>query len=489
MRVVYFPMISAKNVQASSSYQWFLAFRRHLLLQDPKAVFYVVTPQMGEGESWKEGADWSGERTFEIPVRMYRNQFDDLGLITREFYDRFNERFGDCYFDVIIGERPALVPIIKKLVQFHMHGKSRKPLIVTRDQIILSTEWFRIDPNDELVQATGWVTAPVVFQSDHQAKKAIEVTGRHLKPHLVRRLAENHKVFPLGVDCADIDLNNMEERSQKHERITVNYSHKLFLEQKFIESLKIMDSTFAGGRPIHLQIVTGSAPAKMSMLKDARAFQYIEFYGHQSRAQFLRQMARAHVFISNSYYEDFSATVVEQIYTGLLPVLFDAPWSRYLVGDDYPYLFRDMAEGQAMLRLVVDNYEEIRAEWQEELQRRMKERFDLAHIIPAMADWIRGLHEERFAHLKQSQSLVDVVEEAYQSLPEEFGLEDLYAGIAKKAKSLDVRRDTESMATSAWLTADLMRQAHPDLHDLGTLPVRYRKSAASSAPLAPTPDS
>lgn len=468
-------MISAKNVQAASSYQFFLAFRRQMLAIDPEAVFYIVRPRVEEGEGWKEGADWAGPRTYEVPVSMYRNQFDDLGLITREFYDRFNERFGDCYFDVMITERPALVPIIKKLTQFHMYGKSRKPLIITRDQIIMDTNWFRIDPNEEILASTGYVTAPVIFQSDHQAKMALKVAARHLKPHLVRRMTENMKVFPLGIDCDDIDQINMDERSAKLEKVTVNYSHKLFLEQKFLESLKIMDSVLAGGRDIDLQIVTGSSPAKMSMLKDARKYQYIDFYGSQSRANFLRQMAKAHVFISNSYYEDFSATVCEQIYSGLIPVLKDEEWSRYLVGDDYPYLFRDMTEGQAMLRYVLDHYEEIRDKYQKPLQDRMRERFDLKHIIPSMVEWIRELHTGRMAELGQSPALHEVVEEAFQSLPEEFGLDDLYAGIAAKAKSLDVRRDTESMATSAWLVADMMRAAHPELTDLGTMPARYKK--------------
>lgn len=475
MRIVYFPIVSAKNIQAAPSYQWFLSFRRQMLAINPQAVFYVVAPAVTEGSGWKQGADWDGERTHVVEVAMYRSQFDDLGLITREFWQRFNERFGDCYFDVIIGERPALVPIIKKLVSFHMAGKSRKPLIVTRDQIILSTHWFKIDPNDELAQATGWVTAPVIFQSDHQAKMAVQVAAKHLKPHHVRQLTEHLKVFPLGVDCDDIDANNMDERQDKLPVLTINYSHKLFLEQKFLESLKIMDSVFAGGRKVELQIVTGSAPAKMAMLTGARKYQYISFFGDQSRLQFLRQMARAHVFISNSYYEDFSATVVEQMYTGLVPVLKDEDWSRYLVPEGYPYLFRSMDEGQAMLRYVCDHYEEIRDEWVPRIQQKIREQFDLKVIIPDMARWVIGLHEDRMKSLKGSKALDEVVEQAYRILPDEFGLPELYAAIGKCSNTLSVTKDAESMSTSAWLCADLMRRQHPDLIDLGDLHARYRK--------------
>ena len=478
MRIAYLPVISARNVQAAPSYNWWLALREHWLKADPNAVFYILVPRTGEDTRWKEGGDWSGPRTHVIEIDMYESQFNDLALVTKDVFDRFNENFGDLYFDVMITERPQTVPILRKLLQHPIVSKSRRPVIVCRDQITLNTEWFKIDPIEEALQAVGWTSAPTAFQSPHQAKLALRVAAKHLQPAHVNRMAEQTRVFPLGIDCDDIDQINGTEREGKNDQITVNYSHKLFIEQKFLESLTIMDSTFAGGRDVRLQVVTGSSAGKFHMLPRARKFAYMEIHGGQNRHQFLRQMAKAHVFISNSYYEDFSATVAEQIYSGLIPVLADEDWSRYLVGDDYPYLFQSMQEGQAMMRYVVDNYETVRDSVVPGLQQRCREMFDLKTIVPQMIDWITDLHDARMGNLKQaSGSLRDVIQQAYEILPDEFGLPDFYAAIKEKAEALDVtKQGTESRATSPWLCVDVLRSLHPTLVDTGDLHARFRSA-------------
>lgn len=471
------PVISARNVQASPSYNFWQSFRAHALKADPQSVFYVLVPRLCEHTRWKDGADWSGPRTHVVPVMMAEQQFDDLALVTREFYDRFNERFGDLYFDVILTERPMTVPMLRKLVQHPLRSRTRHPLIVVRDQLTLGTDHFQIDPIEELMQAAGWAEAPTIFQSPHQARRALRVARKHLTATHLSRIAERSMVFPLGIDCDDVDATNAVERTQKYDQLTVNYSHKLFLEQKFIESLTIMDSVLAGGRDVRLQVVTGSAPGKIHMLGAARKFKYMEIYGNQNRAQFLRQIAKAHVFISNSYWEDFSATVAEQIYTGLIPVLADEEWSRYLVGEEYPYLFGDMMEGQAMLRYVLDHYEEVRDRWVPVLQGRCREMFDLKRIIPEMVQWLTGLHEARIAELRVSPALVKVVEDAYERLPDRFDLPSFYKavnGASDSGRILSV--GSESHGTSQWLCVDVLRRLHPEMVDTGEEQVVFVKA-------------
>ena len=473
------PVVSARNVQAAPSYQFFIAFRRHLLRMHPDAVLIVLTPKIGDAYRWKEGADWSGPRTHVLEVEMMESQFDDLALVTRDFFDRFNERFGDTYFDVIFTEKPMLAPVLRKLASFHLESKSRRPLVLCRDQMVVTTEWFKVNPVEEMLQAVGHSQFPTIFQSPHQMRVAAATARKHLQPAHVQRLIEKSAVFPLGIDCDDVDQTNMEERSEKYEEVTINYSHKLFTEQKFLESLAIMDSTFAGGRNVRLQIVTGSSENKMHLMKRAHPYRYMHTYGGMNRRAFLKQMARAHVFVSNSYYEDFSATVVEQIYTGLVPVLIDADWSRYLVGDDYPYLFRSQSEGNAMLRYVVDNYETVRDEIVPGLQQRVRERFDLKNIVPEMVAWVNAKHEERVAGLpKKAGKLTQLMDDVYKVLPDEFDEGAVYDAIKATANNLDVRNQAvESRATSPWLCLDLLRMQH-DFEDLGTMPVSWRKVKA-----------
>jgi hypothetical protein len=477
VRYVYLPVVSARNVSSAPSYNFFKAFRHHALQADPNAVFYVLIPEEDSDDNrWLSGSAWAGPNTVLLPTQMHYFQYDDLALITNDFWHRFNERHGDTYFDVIISERPILAPTIRKLCTFHLDGKSRRPLLINRDQFVI-TKAEKVHFSVELAEVFGWVTAPTMYQSPHQLERALEVARRTVKPNYVQELIEQAKVFPLGIDCDDVDEQNMTERDDKYDEITINYSHKLFSEQKFIQSLDIMDSTFAGGRPVQLQIVTGSSEVKMQTFKEALPYQYIKTFGRMNRSQFLRQMARAHIFISNSVYEDFSATVVEQMYTGLIPILLRAPWSEYLVPEGYPYLFSSMAEGQGMMRYVVDNYDEVYAEWMPKIQEKIRAEFDLKTVVPEIVEWIQGLHDERISTLPGFTAGTQVLlEQVYQDLPDEFDLEDFYDTVKKFAKSLDLRKQhLESRATSPWLFVDLLRRLHPELSDTGAVPVRFKK--------------
>lgn len=418
-------------------------------------------------------------RTHIFKTPMYRNQFDDLVLITRDLWEAINERFGSHYFDVILNEKPSLAPMLKKLSSFHVKSKSRIVPIVNRDQMIIQEKWFKTGQHEELLEVFGWLTAPTIFQSKHQMLEAVDVARQFLKPIMLERLIENCQVFPLGVDCDDIDRINGDmpyPQAIEGEDIIINYSHKLFMEQKFLDSLKIMDSVFAGGRKVHLQIVTGSSPMKMSMIKNARQYRYMEIFGRSNRESFLKQSKKAHVFISNSYYEDFSATVVEQMYSGLIPVLLDKPWSRYLVPEGYPYLFKNPDEGQAMLRYVVDNYDEVAAEWREKIVTKIRDEFDLKQVAVQMYKFLETEHRTAKEKMRTSSTMMDLVDEVWNDLPLIFDVDTICKTVKKLSKHLDIEKDAESMSTPKWYFTDLLIEKYRDqVFDVGGEIAEWRK--------------
>lgn len=478
MRVAIFPIISSRYVPSAPSYNFMVSFIKNVLKYDPEAVFYVILPDETFGK-WDYGdLNFDLPRTHVIKLPMYENQFDDLVLITRDFWQRFNERFGDLYFDIIINERPALAPMLKKLSSFHLKSKSRRATVVNRDQFIVAKKWFNIGDFEELNEVMGWYSAPTIFQSDHQAKEAIEVARKWLKPVHMEKVMKNAIVFPLGIDCNDVDSINADERKNKFDTITINYSHKLFNEQKFVESLKVMDSVFAGGRRVDLQIVTGSSAGKMSMLKNAIPYKYITTYGRADRETFLKQIAKAHIFISNSVYEDFSATVVEQMYSGLIPVLIDKPWSRYLLPEGYPYLFSDMNEGNAMLRYVVDNYEAVALEWLPKIQEKILREFDLNNIAVTIYKKLETIVSDDYADIRFSPTLVKLMEEVFEALPNTYTIADIAKEVRKQSQHLDIEKDTESMSTSKFFVVDMITRKHRDkIIDLGGEIVSWQKKS------------
>ena len=478
MRVLIIPVISSRHLASAPSLNFIRSFIEISLKIDPSAVFTIVLP--ADSPEWNyEGFDSFKDmpRTHIFKTPMYRNQFDDLVLITRDLWEAINERFGTHYFDVILNEKPSLAPMLKKLSSFHVKSKSRIVPIVNRDQMIIQEKWFKTGQHEELLEVFGWLTAPTIFQSEHQKEEAIDVARKYLKPIHLERLMNQSLVFPLGVDCDDIDrINGDMPYPARGEETIINYSHKLFMEQKFLDSLKIMDSVFAGGRKVKLQIVTGSSEMKMSMIKDARQYRYMEIHGRSNRETFLRLSKQAHVFISNSYYEDFSATVVEQMYSGLIPVLLNKPWSRYLLPEGYPYLFNTPDEGNAMLRYVVDNYDEVAAEWRPKIIQKIRDEFDLKNVAASMYGLLVNEHVEAKKQMRTSASIVDLVHQVWEILPAEFTVDDICKAVKKVSNHLDIEKDAESMSTPKWYFTDLLMIHHgSECEDLGTEIASWRK--------------
>lgn len=481
MRVVIVPVISSRHLASAPSLNFIHSFIEQSLVYDPQAVFTIVLPS--ESPEWNyEGFDSFQDvpRTHIFKTAMYRNQFDDLTLITRDLWEALNERFGTHYFDVIMNEKPSLAPMLKKLSSFHVKSKSRIVPILNRDQMIVQEKWFKNAQQEELLEVFGWLTAPTIFQSDHQLLEAVGVARKYLLPIHVERLKNKSLVYPLGVDCDDIDRINGDISypavDENDGEVVINYSHKLFMEQKFLDSLKIMDSIFAGGRKVKLQIVTGSSPMKMSMIKGARQYKYMDIHGRSNREQFLRLSKQAHVFISNSYYEDFSATVVEQLYSGVIPVLLNKPWSRYLLPEGYPYLFNTPDEGNMMIRYVVDNYKEVADEWRQKIVDKVRNEFDLKVIAVNMYKRLEAEHATAKQQMRSSPSIFELVDDVWNELPETFDVDTICKTVKKLSKHLDIEKDAESMSTPKWYFTDLLIGKYRDqVYDVGGEIVEWRK--------------
>lgn len=477
LRVLYLPVISARNVNAAPSFNWFRAVRRIADEQGLGVTWYVLVPRVGGATRWQAGADWSGPRTHVIETDMAESQFVELGLVTREFFELFNERFGSLHFDLILSEKPMLAPLLKQLSEFHITQKTRGTTLINRDQFTQTKEVQKCSPEVEMLQAVGWWSSISMFQSEHQRRRAEDVVRRHLTPSHVNRMLSNAEVVPLGIDCSEVDSVNLEARDQKPtDHVLIQYSAKLFDQNRYVQSLKIMDSVFAGGRKVELQIVTGSAKSKLTMVPKARPYAWITCYGGTGREEFLRRSAAAHVFISNSPWEDFSATICELLYTGVLPVVPDAPWARYLLPSGYPLLFRSMEEGQAMLRHAVDNVEELRAEWVPKIRSMVLAEFDLAVVVPEMIALFNVQVNERRRSMKAATPKIrQLVRDAMTVLPTEFGEPEFYDAIRKVSDGLDPERDVESRSTSKWMLVDVMLDEFPELIDLGTRERRWRR--------------
>ena len=271
----------------------------------------------------------------------------------------------DFYFDIIFNEKVANASIIRQIAMFCVWWKSVNPLIVNRDQFIISKDvvdwgYWNIDDWYEMNEALWRIIAPTIFQSPQQRKVAEVIMRKYFRPKLFDKFRENAKIFPLWIDCDEVE--QITKWIKKNDTITVTFSSKLYDWVKYQDSFWTLDKAIITSKwKIDAQIITASW--EMSFTRpEVQQYQYIKHLCKAWRKEFLEESAKAHIFISNCLYQDFSMTMVEQLYLWLIPVLPDVDWSKYLLPEWYPYLFKTKNEQLAMIQEIAENYEQIRDE-------------------------------------------------------------------------------------------------------------------------------
>ena len=446
MRILYIPQMSNKLLNASSSYNFFSVFSKAVLKEHPDTIFYFVKPQI-IGSKYHESEQVEFPNTIIVPVEAYENQIDDVLLVSKNFYNLFNERRTDFYFDVIFNEKVANASIIRQIAMFCIWWKSVNPLIVNRDQFIISkwivdAEYANIDDWYELNEALWRLTAPTIFQSPQQARVAELVTKKYFRPKLFDKLKKNIKIFPLWIDCDEVD--KITAWIKKNDVKTVTFSSKLYNGTKYQDSLEVMDKVFTTSKSkIDVQVITASWEMVFSK-PDNKKFCYMRRLCNAWRKEFLEESAKAHIFISNCIYQDFSMTMTEQLYMWLLPVLPDVAWSKYLLPEWYPYLFKTKDEQIAMIKHIAENYDDLYKERVPKIRKKIKEEFDLSNVSLKIYDYFEELIKERNEKYKISDSIKEVFNNAIWILPDRFTADDFYEAIRKCSAVLDVEKDLEN---------------------------------------------
>ena len=90
----------------------------------------------------------------------------------------------------------------------------------------------------------------------------------------------------------------------------------------------------------------------------------IEFRFKVGREDYLPEFGRHDVWLNASIYEGFSATVAEQLSSGIPGLLPREPWVRGMLADfydEYPFLYDGVTEGLVLLDWIYNNKAEANA--------------------------------------------------------------------------------------------------------------------------------
>ena len=303
-----------------------------------------------------------------------------------------------------------------------------------------------LDEEDEILCANGFLTGRTFFQSPQHRARARRMVAKYLNPSCLKKFDEKTSVIPMGIDCDEID--EIRKTRQTGDKIVLNYSGKMYNFVNYEESFKIMDNIFRARNNVKVQVVTPS----LSIKHLEPQYSHFEIHYGQNREMFLEKIKNAHIFINNSLWQDFSMTTVEQAYMGLIPILPNTDWAKYIVGEKYPYLFNNVIEAQNYMLMCVDSYEEDYNEIVPELRERIKQMFDSKGIAELLYREMQQAVKDEMEKFEFTATNYDFLKRILEVVPERFTMEHVFNGFQHLSDyNLDIREDKGTNSTSKLL--------------------------------------
>ena len=383
MRLVYLPVYTAVHrLNSCSTYNWAKTFIETVSAYDPRAYFYLCFPALAHGGILKpvhrkdeEGeiedavveTGWSydpreriqSDRVCLVPMRMFWKQYDMKGIVTEEFYRAFNCRNGRYYYHAVLSVSPALAPLLKKLCSYTRRGKLVSVPMFTMDCFTMNMDTLKetgmeLNEDDEIMQSLGYAVSVNFFDTQFTYEMGIEAARRWLAPCLVDRIIENSHVLPFGIHCDEID--GFIEGVQKAPKFTFNFCQRLTRSNtQYHKVFALYDEAFRAGYDFNVMVTTLSA--KLDSCPE-----WFEVIQGLKRPDFIRKAATAHAFVTMSVREGFAAGLMELLYAGLIGIYPMKRWATALLPPDrYPFFYRNQNECRALIRYVMEHYEEAKA--------------------------------------------------------------------------------------------------------------------------------
>ena len=455
LRVVYFPIYSnPRALESSPSYNYIKKLVHYMRKAHDDVFFYICFPRMGKTnyrDHW-QFANKDPDSLFNyagvkiVFLDMYTVSQSEMVMMTKEFWDEFNEITGKHYYDVVLNERPELAPILRKLVGHPLDLRGIKnPIVNTIQQIPDRDRKAYIE--DEYLMAAGSLVGRTYFQSPHHMEKFRKTIGYHLSPSLMLEFDKRARVIPMGIDLDELTALKEKYWDEKPKTIGISFSRKMYNFIKYEQSLDLLDRCYKSGRNVRVNVITPSSAIKH--MPDGFE-KYAKVMRGTGRHEFLEVNAKEnHVFIVHSPWEDFSMTTVEQLGLGLIGILPNLPWARYLVGDDYPFLFDDNNEALAMLKFCADDYQKAFDMSVPRTIQRIKDMFDMRALSENVYNVLYEAMSEDTHETLFPMFGYEVSKKVIAALPDPFTMDNFFTLYKEVTDySIDPRNDIGTSSTS-----------------------------------------
>lgn len=469
MRLLVVPCYSnTVNLSGCSAYNLSTKFIRSVLDTHEDVFIYRMLPSFDDGVWNNNIVPFEHPRLRQFHTPMLKSQYVEVGMVTKEIYELFNQVIGKYHIDAILCERPAAAMILKKTVQHYFDERSVEVPVFLREPFVKTMEMHGVSQIEEMSQTFGYLASNVIIYSEHDKSQLLKVSRKYLNPSAIKVLLDRVRVIASGTDCDEFD--KVKAVAVKREKFTVAVCERLTAQQQGDALTTIMDYVYSSGRDIGFMISSQSGGGKFNK----RIEDWAEIYLKNSRENYLKLMPTCHAFVSCSVHHSYAQALMEQLYCGLVGVLPAETWFTSIM-PDYPFMYKpgDFIAAGTLIRWIQDNYEEAkqRVEW---VPAYIRKNYDVKKKSLDMFDWMRAEVERASKEAKVANGFVEVFKDL--DLKDGFSLDDALDWFKSKSKyKIELREDKGGFSTSKSLIVELLhRMGYVDKCD-DEVPRFYKK--------------
>lgn len=308
---------------------------------------------------------------------------------------RYGRVKGERLIDAVITSRQRIAPSLLGMWDERRDGWGKVPIYLLEPFV----RFYR-DESEAIVALSYALTTPV-FLTQHEQSLAADLCRHWLSGAAVDDMLQRSLVMPLALNTSVLDVvlaehaergplgimamepeaewptaddarDHLERaigRAANGPQFFESAPFRLFYGARFSPYKRIdvisevYDHLFSAGRNVTVTMTTPTDDFTSRKWFDAARYPYVDLRTRVTRDDFLRAAVGCQAFIVASTSEGLPIGFLEQLYLGLVGVVFERPWTRGALPDWYPYRWTKQTEAVAWFHILEDRWRSTGSAW------------------------------------------------------------------------------------------------------------------------------
>jgi len=448
MRIVNVPLVWLKRLNSNS---WYLAMEDLVAYTPEEDFFYWFSDseimQAIRKRMEKRWLEWKvsyvEQEVFKFDFYNYVFNFD-----FKEFASYFNQMFWLYPIDCVFVHSPEIVYSMKRWIVDLRSQYQDIPIFILEQKVWEERE-EKINPVWYILYNFWYILGYPIFLWEHEKMAALRQLTKYFRWSVLDEFLKKAKVLPLWVDTEYIDKIKVWLEGKRQVK-TLYYWGR-------INDWKKTDIIFneyfyikAGWYDVDVWITTWWAIwNQKSVSESLKRLDFAKIFENQWREDYLKKATKCHVWLVASKTEGFPVWYMEMLYAWVILVFPDYDRVRSWIPKEYPFIYKNIDEARAMLRWIIENYEEAR-EKTEFMRKYIKDEYDVKVVAMKYRNYFQEVVEKENDATKLWRWNIQLVKDAFKVLRKEKQIEraKLIATMKKISKTFELASRLKSQSLS-----------------------------------------